>query len=215
MKPCRFDWVSTPVPRVDQDDGQVGGGRARHHVAGVLHVPGRVGDDELALRRGEVAVGHVDGDALLALGAEAVGQQREVRRVVAARAVLASLDGLELVLEDGLGIVEQPPDERAFAVVDAAGGREAEAGPCRGRRRHRSIRHPLVFIEVVQVQSCEVRSGIGSTEHRGGNGLPLTRYPDRPIRSIPASCGLPWRFRSACRRGGCRARSGGRRRPPG
>ena len=42
--------------------------------------PGRVGDDELAPRRVEVAVGHVDRDALLALGAQAVGEQREVRR---------------------------------------------------------------------------------------------------------------------------------------
>ena len=38
----------------------------------------RVGDDELALVGGEVAVGHVDGDALLALGLQAVHQQRQV-----------------------------------------------------------------------------------------------------------------------------------------
>ena len=40
--------------------------------------PGRVGDDELAPRGGEVAVGDVDRDALLPLGAQAVGEQREV-----------------------------------------------------------------------------------------------------------------------------------------
>ncbi len=40
--------------------------------------PRRVGDDELALVGGEVAVGNVDGDALLALGGEAVDQEREV-----------------------------------------------------------------------------------------------------------------------------------------
>jgi hypothetical protein len=34
----------------------------------------RVGQDERALRRGEVAVGDVDRDALLALGAQAVGE---------------------------------------------------------------------------------------------------------------------------------------------
>ena len=65
---------------VDQDDREVGRRGAGDHVAGVLNVPGRVGDDELALGRGEVAVGHVDRDALLALGAQAVGQQRQVRR---------------------------------------------------------------------------------------------------------------------------------------
>ena len=61
---------------VDEDQREVGGRRARHHVARVLNVAGRVGDDELALRRGEVAVGDVDRDALLALGPKAVGEQR-------------------------------------------------------------------------------------------------------------------------------------------
>jgi Na+-transporting methylmalonyl-CoA/oxaloacetate decarboxylase beta subunit len=37
----------------------------------------RVRDDELALRRGEVAVRNVDGDFLLPLRAQAVGEQRQ------------------------------------------------------------------------------------------------------------------------------------------
>jgi hypothetical protein len=45
-------------------------------------VAGRVGDDELARRRGEVAVGDVDRDALLALGGQAVEQQRVVELAV-------------------------------------------------------------------------------------------------------------------------------------
>ena len=87
--------------------------------------PGRVGDDELAARGREVAVRDVDGDALLALGAQAVGEQREVR-VVEALVAAGALDRLELVLEDLLGVEEQPPDQRALAVVDGPGGREAE-----------------------------------------------------------------------------------------
>ena len=67
---------------VDQHDRQIRGGRARDHVARVLLVPGRVGDDEPALRGGEVAVGDVDRDALLALGPQTVGQQRQVEEVV-------------------------------------------------------------------------------------------------------------------------------------
>ncbi len=63
---------------VDQDDGHVGGGGAGGHVAGVLLVAGSVGDDELAMRGGEVAVGDIDGDALLPLGAQAVGELGEV-----------------------------------------------------------------------------------------------------------------------------------------
>jgi hypothetical protein len=71
------------LPGVDEHQREVGG-RAGDHVAGVLLVAGGVGDDELAPRRGEVAVGDVDGDALLALGAEPVGEQREVDIAVAA-----------------------------------------------------------------------------------------------------------------------------------
>ena len=70
------------VAGVHQEDGEVGVAGAGHHVAGVLHVPRSVGHDELAARGGEVAMGHVDGDALLALGAQAVGQEGEVHRAV-------------------------------------------------------------------------------------------------------------------------------------
>ena len=60
------------LARVDQDHGEVGGRGAGHHVARVLLVARRVGDDELALLGGEEAIGDVDRDALLALGGEAV-----------------------------------------------------------------------------------------------------------------------------------------------
>jgi hypothetical protein len=63
---------------VEEQHQRVGVARAGGHVARVLLVARRVGDDELAPRRREVAVGDVDGDALLALGFEAVGEQREV-----------------------------------------------------------------------------------------------------------------------------------------
>ena len=63
------------LARVDQHDGEIGRGGAGGHVAGVLFVARRVGDDELALGRGEVAVGYVDGDALFAFGAEAIGEE--------------------------------------------------------------------------------------------------------------------------------------------
>ncbi len=113
------------VARIDQDDGEIGGGSAGRHVARVLLVARRIGDDELALRRGEIAVGDIDRDALFALGAQAVGQQRQID--VAAAAVGGRLGhARELVFVDALGIVEQAADEGALAVVDAAGGGEAE-----------------------------------------------------------------------------------------
>ena len=63
---------------IDQHDGQIRCGGTRDHVAGVLHVAGGIGDDELATRGGEVAVGDVDGDALFAFGAQAVGEVGQV-----------------------------------------------------------------------------------------------------------------------------------------
>ncbi len=66
--------------RIDQDDGHVGGRRAGSHVARVLLVPRRVGDDELAMGGGEVAVGDIDGDALLPLRAQAVGKLGKIDR---------------------------------------------------------------------------------------------------------------------------------------
>lgn len=83
--------------RVDQHHGGVGAGCGRHHVARVLLVAGRVANDELALFGGEVAVGHVDGDALLALGAEAIGQQGQVGFALA-------LHASQMVLQHGLAV---------------------------------------------------------------------------------------------------------------
>jgi hypothetical protein len=90
-------------------------------------MPGRVGDDELPSGGGEVAVRHVDGDALLALRFEAVRDQREVQLGAAGRAALAGTgERRKLVGEDAPGVVEQPADQGALAVVDAAGGDEPE-----------------------------------------------------------------------------------------
>jgi hypothetical protein len=105
---------------VDQDQGHVGGRGAGDHVARVLLVARGVGQHELAARRVEVAVGHVDRDPLLALGAQAVGQEGEVHVGVAALAA-GALEVLELVLEDLLGLEQQPPDQGGLAVVDRPG----------------------------------------------------------------------------------------------
>jgi hypothetical protein len=79
-------------------------------------VAGRVGDDVLARAGREVAVGDVDGDALLALGLQAVGEQRQIDRRLAA--LFDGLrDGRELILEDGFRVVQQATDEGALAVV--------------------------------------------------------------------------------------------------
>ena len=58
--------IEDAFTRVDQDDGNIGRGSPGSHIARVLLVAGRVGDDEFSLRRREIAVGDIDGDALLA-----------------------------------------------------------------------------------------------------------------------------------------------------
>ena len=94
--------------------------------------PGQSAMMKSRLGRREVAVGDVDRDALLALGAEPVGEQGEVDVVVAAP-LADGLDVLELVLEDRLRVVQQPTDQGRLAVVDAADGGEAQR---RDRVRH-------------------------------------------------------------------------------
>ncbi len=116
-----------PLARVDEDHRHLGGGGAGDHVARVLLVPRRVGDDELALVGGEEAVGDVDGDPLLALGLQAVEQQGVVDILpLRADPLAVRLKGGQLVLEDHLRVPQQAADQGALAVVDAAAGDEAQ-----------------------------------------------------------------------------------------
>ena len=117
--------LENTLARVDEDDRHVSCRGAGDHVARVLHVPRGVGDDELAPRGREVAVRDVDRDALLTLGAQPVGEQCEVGVLVAAPCG-GGLDGGELVLEDALRVEQQSADQRGLAVVDGAGGRDAQ-----------------------------------------------------------------------------------------
>ena len=115
------------LARIDQHQRQIGIGGAGRHVAGILLVARRIGDDELALVGGKEPIGDVDGDALLALGGKPIDQQRKVDAFVAGGAVAAFLrEAGELVVEDQLAVIEQPPDQGGLAVVDAAAGQEAQ-----------------------------------------------------------------------------------------
>ena len=110
--------------RIDEEQCCVCGAGAGDHVAGVLEVAGCVGDDELAPLGREVAVGHIDGDLLLALGEESVCEEREVE---VWRAVRPEYGGVgELVFEEGAGVEEEPAQEGGLAVVHRAGDDEAE-----------------------------------------------------------------------------------------
>ena len=113
------------VARVHEQDRDVRRRRAGRHVARVLFVARRVGEDELAARRREIAVRDVDRDALLALGFEAVGEQREIDRPGGA-VLRRLLDRADLILVDRSRVVQQSPDQRALPIVYAAGRADAE-----------------------------------------------------------------------------------------
>ena len=107
------------VAGVQQHDAQVRGGRARDHVAGVRHVPRGVRDDERPARRREVAVRDVDRDALLALRAQPVGDEREIDAAVLAVPTPARApQRVELIVRERARVVQQSPDQRRLAVVD-------------------------------------------------------------------------------------------------
>ncbi|RMV96151.1 hypothetical protein ALP01_05381 [Pseudomonas caricapapayae] len=115
------------IARIHQNDRQVTGRSTSGHVTGVLLMSWRIGNDELALGRGEIAIRDIDGDALLALGLQTVHQQRQID-------VIASVTGLfrvsgnsfKMIFVDHLGVVQQTPDQRALAVIDVATGEEAQ-----------------------------------------------------------------------------------------
>ena len=121
----RRDLLAQPRGGVDQSQDEVGRRGPGGHVAGVLDVTGAVGDDELAVRRGGVAVGHIDGDALLAFGPQPVGDEGEVD-LAEAPAIGGIGERIELVVEELAGVEEQPADQGALPVVDRPDGGEAQ-----------------------------------------------------------------------------------------
>src|SRR3546814_10510894 len=94
------------APGIDQDDCEVGRGSAGGHIAGVLLVAWRVGNDEAATVCSEEAVCHVDGDALFALRLQAVDQQCKIQSAVMRSDSLAvAFQRLQLVLENQFGVI--------------------------------------------------------------------------------------------------------------
>jgi hypothetical protein len=102
-----------PLAGVDEDDGEIGGRGAGRHVAGILLVAGRVGEQEATVGGGECQAGDVDRDALLALRLQPVGDEGEI------------LDAGEPILRHRAAADQQPADQSRFAVVHRAAGEEA------------------------------------------------------------------------------------------
>ena len=144
------------LARVDQHDREIGVGRAGRHVAGELLVAGRVGDDERALFGGEIAIGDVDGDALLAFGLEPVDQKRIVDRLACRAELLrVALERGKLVVEDELLLVQHPSDEGGLAVVDRAAGQETEGRENRQINGDIHQKYPSRFFFSIEEASSE------------------------------------------------------------
>ena len=111
--------------RIDKNDGKIGRRRSGHHVARVLDVAGRVGNNELAAGRRKIPVGNIDRNPLLSLSAKPVGEVRKVD-LPATSEVGRALKGLDLVVHQRFGIVEKAADQRGLAVVHRPAGIESE-----------------------------------------------------------------------------------------
>ena len=130
-----------PSRRIDEQHGEISGRRSGGHVARVLFVAWRVSHDEAATFGREIAVGHVDGDALLTLCHQAVDGQREIDSVVRRSELLRIGDEVcNLVVEQLPGVMKQSADQRRLAIVDAAADQHTERGlvadVVAGDRRH-------------------------------------------------------------------------------
>lgn len=75
----------------------------------------RCGNDELAVGRREVTIGDVNGNALFALGAEAIGDERQIGCVLAQGG--AAHQCLQLVVVEGVAVVEEPADKRVSGAL--------------------------------------------------------------------------------------------------
>ena len=110
---------------INQNDAQVGSTSTRYHVAGILNMSRSIGDDKLALRCGEIAVSHIDGDALFTLSTETICEQSQVHFLITA-ALASSLHRLQLVFENRLAVIKQSSYQSTLSIVHAARSREAE-----------------------------------------------------------------------------------------
>ncbi len=164
------------LARIHQHHRHIGSRRAGGHVARVLLVPGAIGHDEFPPVCIEIAVGHIDGDALLAFGRQPIHQQCIVDApALGAMPSAVAFQRGKLIVEQALAVVQQPPDQRALAVVHTAAGDEAQQ------------RLGFVLMEVGTDGAGNRESGIGN---RNGGALPhcirgnlLFRFsiPDSPF----------------------------------
>ena len=116
-----------PRTCIHKNDCRIGCRAAGNHIAGVLLVSRSVGDDKLSVVGAEIAISHINGDALLALRLQSVEEQRIVDVLAGITATLAvALKRIELVFINLLTVEKQSTDECRFSVVDTSGGEKPQ-----------------------------------------------------------------------------------------
>ena len=126
---CRRVCTSRPLRASTSSTARSERRCAGDHVAGVLLVAWRVGQDEAAARRLEEAICDVDGDALIALGRQAIDQQCIVDAALhRAEAFAVPIQRRHHVIGDGAAFEQQPADQRGLAIIDRAAGQHAQQG---------------------------------------------------------------------------------------
>ena len=73
----------------------------------------RIGDNEFAFFSSEKAIGHINGNALLALSRQPVNQKGEINSFALRAGFFGRrFQGAELVVENHFAVIEQAPDQR-------------------------------------------------------------------------------------------------------
>ena len=94
-------------------------------------MPWAIGQDELPDRSGEVAVRDVDGDALLTLGPQAVGEQSKIGSIQTL-ALAYPLNMIKSVDQHGVGVEKESTHQSRFAIINRARRSEPQQCPATG-----------------------------------------------------------------------------------
>src|SRR5579875_271575 len=119
---------------------------------------GSVSDDKVPPLGREMSVGDIDRDPLFALRREPIEQQGEVKLpALSSHYLRVALERLQLIREQRPCLVQQPPDQRALAIIDAPAHHETHKRPrlvrtdvavhirCRGPSRRPRLLRPAVL----------------------------------------------------------------------
>jgi len=133
---CRRVWVNTPLRASTSSTARIGGRGAGDHVAGVLLVPWRVGDDKGAPRRREETVSNIDRDACWRSSSSPSSRsEKSMSPPVVPKRRDSRSSASSWSARTSSALKSRRPIRVDFAVVDRTAGQEAQQPPV-GRHRH-------------------------------------------------------------------------------